>query len=101
MSLLWRNTHCRERRKIEEYSTLEVTDSDNNSIKEPVEFSEPSFRTNFQNLLEVTLESELQIFTSKTELQKKELDFLFCVASLFLCILFERNEALFIAIWEG
>ena len=47
MSLLWRSTHCRERRKVEEYSFLEVTDSDNNSIKESVEFSEPSFRMNF------------------------------------------------------
>ena len=29
-------------RKVEEYSSLEVTDLDNNSIKESVEFSEPS-----------------------------------------------------------
>jgi len=39
LSLLWRNTYCRERRGIEEYSSLEATDSDNNSIKESVEFS--------------------------------------------------------------
>ena len=62
MSLLWRNTHCRERREIEEYSSLEVTDSDSNSLKEYVEFSEHFFRTNLQNLLEVTSESELQNF---------------------------------------
>ena len=37
--------------KVEEYSSSEVPDSDNNSIKESVEFSEPSFRTNLQNLL--------------------------------------------------
>ena len=53
LSLLWRNAHCRERREIEEYSSLKVTDSDNNSIKESVEFSGPSFRTN------LTSESEL------------------------------------------
>ena len=29
-------------REIEEYSSLEVTDSDNNSLKEYVEFSKPS-----------------------------------------------------------
>ena len=78
--------------EIEEYSSLEVTDSDNNSIKKSVKFSEPSFRTNFQNLLEVTSESELQNFhflleiTSESELQnshfemqRKEFNFLFCV----------------------
>ena len=44
-------------------SSLEVPDSDNNSIKESVEFSEPSFRTNFaESLLEVALETELLIF---------------------------------------
>jgi len=75
LSLLWRNTHYREGRRIEEYSSLEVTDSVNNSIKESVEFSEPSFRTNLQNLLKVTSESELQNFhfplevTSESELQ--------------------------------
>jgi len=59
--------------EIEEYSSLKVTDSDNNSIKESVEFSEPSFR---MNLLEVTSESELQNshflleVTSESELQK-------------------------------
>ena len=72
LSLLWRNTHYRERREIEEYSSLEVTDSDNNSIKESVEFSELSFRTN------LTLESELLLHFrirvtkySELELQKK------------------------------
>ena len=102
MSLLWRNTHCRERRKIEKYSSLEVTDSDNNSIKESVEFSEPSFRTNFQNLLEVTSESELQNLhfllevTSEFELQnshfgmqRKEFDFLFCVVVCCFCCVFK------------
>ena len=48
LSLLWRNTHCRERRKIEEYSSLKVTDSDNNSIKNLLNFlsllSEQIFR---------------------------------------------------------
>ena len=47
LPLLWRSTHCRGKRKVEEYSSSEVPDSDNNSIKESVEFSEPSFRTNF------------------------------------------------------
>jgi len=79
--------------EIEEYSSLEVPDSDNNSLKESIEFSEPSFRTNLLNLLELTSESELQNFhillevTSESELQKshfriqrKELVFLFCMA---------------------
>ena len=103
MSLLWRNIHCRERRKIEEYSSSEVTDSDNNSIKESIEFSEPSFRTNLvevtsetelQNshfLLEVTSESELQ--KSHFEMQRKELVFLFCIASVFcVFVCFEMRE---------
>ena len=51
LSLLWRSTHCRGRRKVEEYSSSEVPDSDNNSIKEFVEFSELSFRTNFAESL--------------------------------------------------
>ena len=55
LSLLWRNTHCRERREIEEYSSLKVTDSDNNSIKESVKFSKPSNPNYF-----FTSESELQ-----------------------------------------
>ena len=33
LPLLWRSTHCRGRRKVEEHSSLEVPDSDNNSIK--------------------------------------------------------------------
>ena len=62
MSLLWRNTHCRERRKIEEYSSLKVTDSDNNSIKESVEFSDPlSERIFAESLLEAASETELLI----------------------------------------
>ena len=52
MSLLWRSTHWREKRKVEEYSSLEIRDSDNNSIKKSVEFSETSFRTNFAESLE-------------------------------------------------
>ena len=95
---------------------MEVTDLDNNFIKESVEFSEPSFRMNFQNLLEVASESELQnshflleshfeteLQNSHFGMQKKELDFLLCytVTSLFLCVLFERNGALFIALREG
>ena len=60
--LLWRSTHCRGRWKVEEYSSLEVPDSDNNSTKEFVEFSEPSFRTNFaESPLEVASEIELRI----------------------------------------
>ena len=90
MSLLWRNTYCRERKKIEEYSSLEVTDSDNNSVKESIKFSEPSFRTNLQNLLEVTFESELQIFTSESELQKKE--FVLRCCAVFLYVLNGRKE---------
>ena len=43
MSLLWRSTHYRGRRKVEEYFSLEVPDSDNNSTKESVEFSEHEF----------------------------------------------------------
>ena len=60
MSLLWRNTHCRGRREIEEYSSFEVTDSDNNSIEESVEFSDPLSEQILQNLLEVASETELQ-----------------------------------------
>ena len=59
LPLLWRSTHCRERRKVEEYFSSKVSDSDNNSIKESVEFSEPSFRTNFvESPLEVASETE-------------------------------------------
>ena len=71
MPLLWRSTRCRGRRKVEEYSSSEVSDSDNNSIKESVEFSEPSFRTNFaESLLEVASKTELQNphLLSETEL---------------------------------
>ena len=62
MPLLWRSTHCRGRRNVEEYSSLEVSDSDNNSIKESVEFSEPSFRTNFiESPLEVASDSHFSL----------------------------------------
>ena len=61
MSLLWRNTHCRERREIEEYSSLEVTDSDNNFIKESIEFSEPSFRTNLVSESELLLDFGIRV----------------------------------------
>ena len=97
MSLLWRNTHYRERRKIEKYSTLEVTDSDNNSIKESVEFSEPSFRRNLQNLLEVTSESELLNFTSEfvgSHCRRKD-----CVVFLCCCVLkWEKRSAIYSAL---
>ena len=72
LSLLWRNTHCRERRKIEEYSSLEVTDSDNNSIKESVKFSKPSFRTNLASESELLLHFGIRVTEySELELQKK------------------------------
>ena len=61
MPLLLRSTHCRGRNKVEKYSSSEVPESDNNSIKESVEFSEPSFRMNFaESLLKVASETELQ-----------------------------------------
>ena len=82
MPLLWRSTHYRGRRKVEEYSSLEVSDSDNNSIKEYVEFSELSFRMNFaESLLEVALKTELLIshfpFGShfKTERERERISF--------------------------
>ena len=65
MSLLWRNAHCRERREIEEYSSLEVTDSENNSIKESVEFSEPSFRINLASESELLLHFHFGIRVSE------------------------------------
>ena len=68
LSLLWRNTHYRERREIEEYSSLEVTDSDNNSIKESVEFSEPSFRTNLASKSELLLHFGIRV-TEYSELK--------------------------------
>ena len=72
LSLLSRNTHCRERREIEEYSSLEVTDSDNNSIKESVEFFEPSFRTNLSSKFELLLHFRIRVTEySELELQKK------------------------------
>ena len=41
---------------------MEVPDSDNNSIKESVEFSEPSFRTNFaESPLEVASDSHFSL----------------------------------------
>ena len=82
--------------EIEEYSSLEVTGSDNNSIKESVEFSEPSFRTNMvevtsecelqnsQFMFEVTSESELQ--KSHFEMQRKDLAFLLCFLFLCMCV---------------
>ena len=91
------NTHCRERRKIEEYSSLKVTDSDNNSIKESVEFSEPSFRTNLQNLLEVTSESELENFTLesvRSHCKRKNCISLFFVV---VCLKWEKMSAIYSA----
>ena len=63
LSLLWRSAHCRGRRKVEEYSSLEVPDSDNNSFKESVEFSEPSFRTNFAESLESCFRNRVADFS--------------------------------------
>ena len=48
-------------KKIEEYSSLKVTDSDNNSIKESVEFSEPSFRTNLSSKSELLLHFGIRV----------------------------------------
>ena len=91
MSLLWKNTHCRERREIEEYSSLEVTDSDNNSIKESVEFFEPSFRIN---------PSYFFTFTSESELQKKggERAFSLCVFSVLCVLKMEERSAIYSAL---
>ena len=73
MPLLWRSTHCRGRRKVEEYSSSEVPDSDNNSIKESVEFSESSFRMNFsESLLGAASETELLIFHFPLEVTSTE-----------------------------
>ena len=71
----WENI-C-QRRKVEEYSSSEVPDSDNNSIKESVEFSEPSFRMNFaESLLEVASETEFptsrwKLLQDRTSLQSQ------------------------------
>ena len=71
--------------EIEESSSLEVTDSDNNSIKESVKFSEPSFRTNLSYFFTFTSESELQ--------KKRERESFFVVHFLyFLCVKNERKE---------
>ena len=80
LSLLWTNTHYRERREIEEYSSLKVMNSDNNSIKESVEFSEPSFRTNLASEPELLLHFRIRVTEySELELQKKgERDVLCC-----------------------
>ena len=72
LSLLWRKTHSRERREIKEYSSLKVTDSDNNSIKESVEFSESSCRTNLALESELLLHFRIRVTEySELELQKK------------------------------
>ena len=105
MSLLWRNTHCRERREIEEYSSLEVTDSDNNSIKESVEFSElfserilESVGSRFEiRVAEFSLlvgsHFELELQRSHFRMQKKELVLLFCL----LCVKREKKSAIYSA----
>ena len=85
MSLYWRNTHCKERREIEEYSPLKVTDSNNNFIKESVKFSEHFLKTN---------PSYFFIFTSESELQKKgekKRVFSLCVFRVF-CVLKKEEE---------
>ena len=106
MSLLWRSIHCRERRKVEEYSSLEVTDSDNNSIKDLLNFLSLLSERIFQNLLEVVSESELHNSHSLLEVTSEfecrnltsECRRLIVVV---LCVLIERNGALFIALREG
>ena len=87
MSLLWRNTHCKEKREIEEYSSLEVADSDNNSIKESVEFSEPSFRTNLASESELLLHFHFGIRVAE-EGRKSSL----CFYVFFLCVKIGRKE---------
>ena len=96
MSLLWRSTHCRGRRKVEEYSSLEVPDLDNNSIKESIEFSEPSFRTNFAESLENRFELQnshflLEVTSSQREDLTSERRELISVV-VFCCVLFENLE---------
>ena len=106
LSLLWRSTHHRGRRKVEEYSCLEVPDSDNNSTKESVKFFEPSFRTNFAESLGSRFGNRVTDFPLpvgnyfKTErerisLQNSER------RELSWCVLIERSGALFIALREG
>jgi len=82
LSLLWRNTHYRERRKIEEYSSLEVTNSDNNSIKESVEFSKSSFRMNLGSESELLLHFQFRIRVAEEEREGCEFSSLFSVFCL-------------------
>jgi len=84
LSLLWRNTLCREKREKEEYSSLEVTDSDNNSIKESVEFYEPSFRTNLASESELLLQFQFEIRVAEEERGMRVSFSIFC---LFVCVL--------------
>ena len=101
MSLLWRSTHCRGRRKVEEYSSLEVPDSDNNSTKESVEFSEPSFRTNFAESLGSRFPIShfpLKVTSRQRERERRSH---FRTQRVSWCVLFERSGALFIALREG
>ena len=60
------------KRKVEKYSSLEVPDSDNNSIKESVEFSEPSFRTNFAESLENRFELQNSHFLLEVTSSQRE-----------------------------
>ena len=69
---------------------MEVPDSDNNSIKESVEFSKPSFRTNFAESLENHFELQnshflLEVTSSQREDLTSELRELISVFVLLLC----------------
>ena len=85
---------------------MEVPDSDNNSTKESVEFSEPSFRTNFAESLGSRFENRVTDFSLpvgsyfKTERERERED-LTSEHRESWCVLFERSGALFIALWEG
>ena len=84
---------CRERRKIEEYSSLEVTDSGNNSIKESVEFSKPSFKTNLASESELLLHFQFGIRAAEGGREGCELSSLFSVFCL--CFKMEERRAIY------
>ena len=102
MPLLWRSTHYRGRRKVEEYSSSEVPDSDNNSIKESVEFSEPSFRTifcrisfgsRFENRVTDFLPTScLEVTSTEREREREREDFLVLV-----CFRMRKRSAIYSA----
>ena len=90
-------------REIEEYSSLKVTDSDNNPIKESVDFSEPSFRTNIATESELLLHFHFGIRVAE-EGRGREIRFyvVFLCFYVFLCffVLKWKKRALFIALRE-